>query len=123
MRRQDLVVSSNIGESCNDLGVADAGAGIPLFGNLFQIPPHHSWLKFKEWADQYGSIYQLNIAGRKHVVLSTEKIANELLRERGSIYSSREQLAFASELLSNNLRPLLLPYNGETFSLHAQAMS
>ncbi|KAK6373726.1 hypothetical protein LTS17_008219 [Exophiala oligosperma] len=111
MRRQDLVVSSNIGESCNDLGVADAGAGIPLFGNLFQIPPHHSWLKFKEWADQYGSIYQLNIAGRKHVVLSTEKIANELLRERGSIYSSREQLAFASELLSNNLRPLLLPYN------------
>lgn len=87
--------------------------GIPIVGNLLQIPPVHSWLKFKEWSDLYGPVFQLNIAGRQHVVLSTEKIANELLRERGSLYSSREHLAFASGLLSNNLRPLLLPYNGE----------
>ncbi|KAI1613250.1 cytochrome P450 [Exophiala viscosa] len=86
-------------------------AGIPILGNLLQVPPYHSWLKFKEWSDQYGSIFRMNIAGRKHVVLSTEKIANDLLRERGSLYSSREYLPFASELLSNNLRPLFLPYN------------
>ncbi|KAF5264220.1 hypothetical protein FOXYS1_5006 [Fusarium oxysporum] len=85
--------------------------GTPLFGNLLDIPPHHSWLKFKAWADRYGPIMRLNLAGREHVVLSTEKVANDLLREKGSIYSSREHLVFASELLSNNLRPLLLPYN------------
>lgn len=86
--------------------------GKPIVGNLPDIPKIHSWLKFKEWADEYGPIFQLNIAGRKHVVLSQEKIANDLLRERGSLYSSREYLPFASGLLSNNLRPLLLPYNG-----------
>lgn len=53
------------------------------------------------------------MGGRVHVVLSTEKIANDLLRERGSLYSSREYLPFASGLLSNNLRPLFLPYNGK----------
>ena len=25
-----------------------------LIGNLADIPPVHSWLKFKQWADEYG---------------------------------------------------------------------
>jgi cytochrome P450 len=76
------------------------------------IPQHHSWLKFKEWADQYGPIFRINIAGHEHYVVSTEKIANDLLRGRGTIYSSREQTPAAAQLLSGGLRPLLLPYNG-----------
>lgn len=47
-------------------------------------------------------------------MVSTEKIANDLLRGRGNIYSSREFLYFATELLSKNLRPLLLPYDGSS---------
>ncbi|KAK5991543.1 Cytochrome P450 monooxygenase virE [Cladobotryum mycophilum] len=82
-----------------------------LVGNLPDIPPFHSWLKFKEWGDRYGPLFRLNIAGREHYVVSSEKVANDLLRERGSIYSSREQLPAAAVLLSGNLRPLLLPYN------------
>ncbi|KAL7272125.1 hypothetical protein RUND412_005081 [Rhizina undulata] len=85
--------------------------GIPILGNLLQIPPKHSWLLFKQWADQYGPIFRFSIAGRNNIVLSTEKIANDLLRERGNYYSSREHLYFAGELLSHNLRPLFLPYN------------
>ncbi|QGI63963.1 hypothetical protein CEK26_007914 [Fusarium fujikuroi] len=87
--------------------------GKPLVGNLFEIPQYHSWLKFKDWADTYGPIFRLNLAGRQHVVLSTEKIANDLLRERGSYYSSREFLPMASGIVSREMRPLLLPYNGE----------
>ncbi|KFZ24257.1 hypothetical protein V502_01249 [Pseudogymnoascus sp. VKM F-4520 (FW-2644)] len=85
--------------------------GYPLIGNLLDIPPTHSWLQFKTWADQYGPLYRLRLGTREHVVISTEKIANDLLRERGNHYSSREQTFMATELLSDNLRPLLLPYN------------
>ncbi|CAG8214192.1 unnamed protein product [Penicillium olsonii] len=85
--------------------------GKPIVGNLFQIPPCHSWLKFKEWASTYGPIFQLNLAGRQHIVLSTEKVANDLLRERGTYYSSREFLPMASGIVSREMRPLLLPYN------------
>ncbi|KAH9892379.1 cytochrome P450 [Xylariomycetidae sp. FL2044] len=85
--------------------------GYPIVGNLLDIPPKHSWLKFKEWADEYGPIYRLKLGSRQHVVLSTEKIANQLLRERGGNYSSREQTVMAAGLLSDNLRPLLLPHN------------
>lgn len=86
-------------------------SGIPILGNLPQVPLTHSWLKFKEWADQYGPLYSLSLAGNRHVVVSTERIANDLLRGRGNIYSSRPYLPMSSELLSHNLRPVLLPYN------------
>ena len=89
--------------------------GVPILGNMLQIPPHHSWLKFKEWADQYGHIIRFTILGRENVVLSTERAANDLLRERGTLYSSREHLVMASDMLSDNLRPLLLGYDGKAF--------
>ncbi|OAL29828.1 hypothetical protein AYO20_09021 [Fonsecaea nubica] len=84
--------------------------GKPFVGNLLDIPPQHSWLKFKAWADQYGPLYRISIFGRNLVMVSTEKIANDLLRERGNLYSSREQLPMAARLMSRNLRPLFLPY-------------
>lgn len=90
-------------------------AGVPILGNMLQIPPHHSWLKFKEWADQYGNIIRFTILGRENVVLSTERVANDLLRERGTLYSSREHLVMASDMLSDNLRPLLIGYTGKAF--------
>ena len=61
-------------------------SGKPVIGNLLDIPPQHSWLKFKTWADEYGPVFRLNIMGRNHVVVSNETIANDLLRERGNLY-------------------------------------
>ena len=81
---------------------------------MLQLPPHHTWLKFKDWADQYGPIYKISLAGTEHVIISSEKIANDLLRERGNFYSDRDQAPMAAKLLSDNLRPVLLPY-GETW--------
>jgi cytochrome P450 len=87
--------------------------GYPIVGNLPEIPPKHSWLQFFAWAKKYGPLYRLNIAGREHFIVSTEKVASDLLNGRGGIYSSREQLPAATVLLSDNLRPLFWPY-GET---------
>jgi cytochrome P450 len=88
--------------------------GKPVIGNLLQIPSHHSWLTFRDWGARYGDVFRINIAGRDHVIISTEEVANDLLRERGTIYSDREQMPMAAQLLSGNLRPLFLPY-GETW--------
>ncbi|KAK3069918.1 hypothetical protein LTR53_011380 [Teratosphaeriaceae sp. CCFEE 6253] len=86
----------------------------PLVGNLLDIPPYHSWLKFHDWQREYGPLYRLDLAGRTNIIVGTEDIANDLLRERGGIYSSREQLPMGAQLLSDNLRPVLLPY-GDTW--------
>ncbi|KAK5043488.1 hypothetical protein LTR84_011957 [Exophiala bonariae] len=97
--------------SVEDPSMIDNITGKPFIGNLLDVPPFHSWLKFKEWADQYGPIMSINLGGRLNYIVSTEKIANDLLRERGNIYSDREQTPAGAQLLSGGLRPLLLPYN------------
>ena len=88
--------------------------GKPLIGNLADIPPVHSWLQFKSWADQYGPLYRLNIAGKDHYIISSEQIATDLLQKRGDIHSSRDQLPAPCKLLSNDLRPVFWPHN-DTF--------
>lgn len=89
----------------------DGPAAKPIVGNLLEIPPKHSWLQFHKWSKQYGSLYRLSLAGKEHYIISTEKVANDLLRERGSTYSSREQMPAAVALLGDNLRPLFWPHN------------
>lgn len=88
--------------------------GQPVLGNLLDIPLNHSWFQFQEWSKQYGPLFRLNLAGRNQIIVSTEEIANDLLREKGTIYSDREQLPMAAQLMSRNLRPLFMPY-GETW--------
>lgn len=46
-------------------------------------------MKFAEWADEYGPIYQVNLAGQNHVWIARDKIAHDLLSKRSAIYSDR----------------------------------
>ncbi|EME87956.1 uncharacterized protein MYCFIDRAFT_26018 [Pseudocercospora fijiensis CIRAD86] len=63
--------------------------GLPLIGNIHQLPNKCSWLKFHEWAVKYGPIYQVNLAGTNHVWISRDKEAHDLLSKRSAIYSDR----------------------------------
>jgi cytochrome P450 len=65
----------------------------------------------KEWADQYGPIYKLNIMGGTHIVLSTETAANDLLAMKGSIYSDRPHMTMAYELVSRSGNLATTPAN------------
>ncbi|KAH7097917.1 hypothetical protein BKA62DRAFT_714915 [Auriculariales sp. MPI-PUGE-AT-0066] len=31
--------------------------GLPILGNAVEIPPERNWLKFAEWAKDYGMLY------------------------------------------------------------------
>lgn len=75
--------------------------GYPLVGNLFDVPKAYPWLKFHEWGDQYGPIFKLEILGSTIVIISSEKIATDLLALRGAIYSDRPYSAMVYELISN----------------------
>ncbi|KAJ3823037.1 cytochrome P450 [Lentinula raphanica] len=63
--------------------------GLPVFGNLFQLPTSRPWLAFDNWAKQYGPIVYLNIAGQNTIVLNSHKTAADLLERRATIYSDR----------------------------------
>jgi hypothetical protein len=62
---------------------------LPIIGRIHDLPIEFMWLKFKEWADMYGPIYQTSMLGTKFVIVTDEKIAEELLVKRAKIYSDR----------------------------------
>ncbi|KAJ3898383.1 cytochrome P450 [Lentinula edodes] len=66
--------------------------GIPILGNLLQLPTTRPWLTFDKWREQYGPIVYLNIAGQNMIVLGTHKAAADLLDRRANIYSDRPDL-------------------------------
>ncbi|KAK0724507.1 cytochrome P450 [Lasiosphaeris hirsuta] len=64
----------------------------PIVGRVHDLPRFAMWLKFKEWADIHGPIYQTHALSTTFIIISDEKIAEELLVKRGHIYSGRPQI-------------------------------
>ncbi|OTB01703.1 hypothetical protein M426DRAFT_323208 [Hypoxylon sp. CI-4A] len=84
---------------------------LPIIGNLHQAPKSESWLKYYDWAREYGPIMHFSLLGQSVIVISSLRIAQDLLAKRGSIYSDRPRLVVAGELATNGLHILLRPYN------------
>ncbi|XXG94495.1 hypothetical protein Hte_000752 [Hypoxylon texense] len=64
----------------------------PIVGRVHDLDRFCMWKKFKEWADVYGPIYRTSMLGQQFIIISDEKIAEELLVKRGHIYSGRPQI-------------------------------
>jgi hypothetical protein len=64
----------------------------PIVGRVHDLPRFSMWLKFKEWADEHGPIYQTRAVDQTFIIVSDEKIAEEMLVKRGHIYSGRPQI-------------------------------
>ncbi|KAH9041580.1 hypothetical protein EDB85DRAFT_1363590 [Lactarius pseudohatsudake] len=73
--------------------------GLPLIGNLRDLPTQYQWLNYEKLGQDIGSdIVHLELLGTHLVVLNSEKVANDLLEKRSSIYSDRPQLKALTEL-------------------------
>ena len=76
-------------------------------------------MKFVGWGQQYGPIYQVNLAGTTHIMISTESITKELFVNRASIYSDRPQVPSIVHDSRNSAQYLpLLGHNGELSKHH-----
>ncbi|KAK4101275.1 cytochrome P450 [Parathielavia hyrcaniae] len=65
---------------------------LPIVGHVHDLSRFSLWLKFKEWADEHGPIYYTKVLDQRLIIVSDEKIAEELLVKRGHIYSGRPQI-------------------------------
>jgi hypothetical protein len=86
--------------------------GILGLGNILENPSEQPWMKFAQLAKKLGPIFQLHNFDQTHIVVSDEKIAQELLEKRGLLYSNRPWVSFTSGLLTGNLHLLLLSNSG-----------
>ena len=81
---------------------------LPVIGNLHQIPSERRYLKFGEWAQEYGPVYSLMLGTQVYVVLSADYAVRDLIDKRGPIYSSRPDLYIAQHIVSGGLRILFM---------------
>ncbi|KAJ3724070.1 cytochrome P450 [Lentinula raphanica] len=80
--------------------------GLPILGNVLQLPRSQPWLTFDNWTKQYGPIFYLNIAGQDTIVLGRHKAATDLLDRRANAYSDRPELVVPN-LLTGGMHWLL----------------
>ncbi|KAI0060009.1 cytochrome P450 [Artomyces pyxidatus] len=78
----------------NGLSRPPGPRGLPVIGNLLDIPKERSWLTYSEWAKTYGDIISIEVFGQVIVVLQSPKAVRDLLDKKGAIYSDRPTLPF-----------------------------
>ncbi|SJL09806.1 related to cytochrome P450 CYP2 subfamily [Armillaria ostoyae] len=63
--------------------------GLPLIGNLWDVPAEYPWLTYAQWAATYGDILYLDTPGNPTVVLNSAQAAADLFEKRSRNYSDR----------------------------------
>ncbi|KAL5514879.1 hypothetical protein ACEPAG_2195 [Sanghuangporus baumii] len=87
--------------------------GIPFIGNRHQMPARKPWRKFEQLNKIYGPVVSLFFGSTPIIVLGTAQAAWDLLEKRSDKYSSRPRFIMSGEILSDNMRGLMLPNNEE----------
>ncbi|KAF9012110.1 cytochrome P450 [Hymenopellis radicata] len=91
--------------------------GLPLLGNLFDLPTKFDWKTYGQWADTYGPLVSASAFGTHIVSVNTVKKANEILERRNAVYSSRPHVPMAVDLMGWNNAMAFTPY-GSRFKLY-----
>ncbi|KAH0835783.1 cytochrome P450 [Lanmaoa asiatica] len=84
--------------------------GLPLLGNVFQIT-NNQWTTFTDLRKRFGDLIYLNIAGNHMVIISSQRIAADLLDRRAGIYSDRPRNIVASDIMTGGLLVGFIRYN------------
>ena len=84
---------------------------IPILGNIHQIPLTKSFLKFTEWAREYGPILGIHLGSQRAVILNSWTAVRDLLDQRGAIYSSRPSLPVVQHIGLEDTHAVFMKYD------------
>ncbi|VUC26362.1 unnamed protein product [Clonostachys rosea] len=90
--------------------------GLPLFGNMFQIPTDTAErrLYLQDLATKYGEMYctefTLKVGSNYSIFINSQRVANEILDKRGARYISRQNLPMPGDVASGGKRVVFMPY-------------
>ncbi|KAK6987768.1 OrdA protein [Favolaschia claudopus] len=83
--------------------------GLPLIGNVLDMPSTMEWLKFADWGAKWGDICSVSLFGQPIVILNSATIIEDL-NENTAAFSTRPRLPMAGELVGYDQILVLIPY-------------
>ncbi|KHN94309.1 Cytochrome P450 [Metarhizium album ARSEF 1941] len=84
---------------------------LPIIGNLHQIPTTLAYLKFSQWAKQYGEIFSLKMGPETCIVLTSPRLVKQLIDKKSNIYSHRPVSYIGYDIISQGDHFLLMQYS------------
>ncbi|KAJ7214442.1 cytochrome P450 [Mycena pura] len=89
-------------------------SGLPIVGNIYDIPATNEWLAFMEMSRKYDSdVIALNLMGDTMIVLNSVTAINDLLEDRSLIYSDRPPFPTLNDLVGFTWHFAFMPYGPE----------
>ncbi|KAK7059624.1 cytochrome P450 [Favolaschia claudopus] len=86
--------------------------GLPLIGNMLDLPKRESWQAYLDWSKRYDSdILTMKVAGARFFILNSSKVIQDLLVKRSNIYSNRPHSTMLSDLIGTSW---LIPFMNHT---------
>ncbi|KAI0693571.1 cytochrome P450 [Cytidiella melzeri] len=73
--------------------------GLPLIGNLLDLPAGQEWETYERWSKIYGDIMSIQVLGQPLIILSSPKVATDILDKRSTVYSDRPRFEMAGEIV------------------------
>lgn len=86
-------ISSRAVGKRNDAHLPPGPIGLPLIGNILQLRGSQHYLTFSRLRKLYGDLFHCSIFGRDIIVISSEKVARDLLDKRSTKFSGRPSAA------------------------------
>lgn len=83
--------------------------GLPVIGNLLNVPQNYEWITFAEWGRKWGGILSVSILGRPMIIVNSAQIMDEL-DKKGAIYSDRPVLEMGGRLVGYDQTLVLIHY-------------
>ncbi|EAU87092.1 OrdA protein [Coprinopsis cinerea okayama7 len=83
--------------------------GLPVVGNVLDMPKEKEWLTFAEWGKKYGGLCSIKLLGRPVIIVNSMEALEEL-DKKSAIYSQRPRLPMGGELVGYDNTLVLLPY-------------
>ncbi|KAG6846261.1 hypothetical protein H0H93_014995, partial [Arthromyces matolae] len=83
--------------------------GLPVVGNVADMPATKEWVTFAEWGRKWGGIVSVKLLGRPMIIVNSAEIMAELDKQ-GSVYSDRPKLVMGGELVGYEDTLVLTPY-------------
>ncbi|EJU00018.1 cytochrome P450 [Dacryopinax primogenitus] len=74
--------------------------GLPIFGNMLQLPKEFLLWKLTDWSKDYGPVFSLNVAGQPWLIVNNWKTAADILDRHCASTSDRPPSIKTQEFLS-----------------------